>query len=168
MSPQISYTEPPTTGDEALDRYLLELHNRLFGMGSDTSGDLDGDNGVLPTDSTTDDITEGTTNFYLSDEKIDDRVADLIQNGEALTWTYNDASGTLTGEVTKGAAVADGVASTVNVTTADADATYGTPERDLINEMKADINTLVADLNNSIAQYNTLMANLRTSKLLAT
>lgn len=168
MSPQIPYTEPPKTGDEALDRYLLELHNRIFGLGSDTEGDLDNDNGVLPVDTTTDSISEGVENLYFTIERVDDRVADLVQDGEALTWTYDDGAGTLIGEVTKGAAVADGVASTVSVTSADADATYGTPERDLINEMKADINTLVADLNNSIAQYNTLMANLRTAKLLAT
>lgn len=166
--PQISYTEPPATGNVDLDRYLLEMHNRLFGVGSDTSGDLDADNGALPTDTTADEITEGTENLYFTEERVDDRVTDLIQDGEALTWDYNDGAGTLTGEVTKSAAISDAIASTVSVTSADADAVYGTEERDLINEMKGDINTLVTDLNSAITQYNSLMANLRTAKLLAT
>ena len=167
MSPQIAYTEPPITGNADLDRYLLELHNRLFGLGSDTSGDLDNDNGVLQVGTNSDAIAEGATNLYATNERIDDRVAALIQNGEALTWAYNDEADTLTGEVTKGATVSDANASTVSVTSADADATYGTEERDLINEMKGDINTLVTDLNSAITQYNALMANLRTAKLLA-
>lgn len=33
------------------------------------------------------------------DEKVDDRVAVLIQNGTGLTWTYNDSLNTLTGNV---------------------------------------------------------------------
>jgi len=165
--PQIPYTEPPTTGDEALDRYLLELHNRIFGLGADTSGDLDEDNGVLSVgDASTDSLAEGTTNLYFTIERVDDRTAALIQDGEAITWTYNDASGTLTGEVTKGAAVTDANASTVSVTSSNA--TDLPTVITLANEMKGDINTLVADLNNAIAQYNALMANLRTAKLLAT
>ena len=36
------------------------------------------------------------------------------------------------------------------ITTADADATYGQPEADLINELKADVNTLVARVNQLI------------------
>lgn len=37
-------------------------------------------------------------NIY-TDEKVDDRVALLIQNGTGITWTYNDAAGTLTPSV---------------------------------------------------------------------
>lgn len=32
------------------------------------------------------------------DEKVDDRVADLIQDSDTVTWTYDDAAGTLTAE----------------------------------------------------------------------
>jgi hypothetical protein len=48
---------------------------------------------------TTTNITEGT-NLYYSDERVDDRVAALIQNGTNITWTYNDAANTLTANVT--------------------------------------------------------------------
>jgi hypothetical protein len=34
-----------------------------------------------------------------SDEKVDDRVAALIQNGTGITWSYNDGAGTLTPDV---------------------------------------------------------------------
>ena len=45
---------------------------------------------------TTDDLAEGSTNLYYTDERVDDRVANLIQDGTGITWSYVDASGTLT------------------------------------------------------------------------
>lgn len=47
---------------------------------------------------TTSTVAEGT-NLYFTAERVDDRVAALIQNGTGLTWTYNDGAGTLTGAV---------------------------------------------------------------------
>jgi len=47
----------------------------------------------------TDDIAEGVVNFYYTDERVDDRVATLIQDGTGLTWTYDDGANTLTGNV---------------------------------------------------------------------
>jgi hypothetical protein len=47
----------------------------------------------------TDDLAEGATNKYATNENIDDRVAALIQDGTGLTWTYNDPSNTLTGNI---------------------------------------------------------------------
>lgn len=44
-------------------------------------------------------LSEGT-NLYFTDERVDDRVSSLIQNGTGITWTYNDASNTLTPTVT--------------------------------------------------------------------
>ena len=40
-------------------------------------------------------LTEGS-NLYYTDERVDDRLANLIQGGTGITWTYNDASNTLT------------------------------------------------------------------------
>lgn len=58
--------------------------------GTDTLDDL--------SDNTTTQLAEGT-NLYYTDERVDDRTAALIQNGTGLTWTYNDAGNTLTGNV---------------------------------------------------------------------
>ena len=44
----------------------------------------------------TDDLSEGSTNKYLSNENIDDRVNALLQDGGGITWTYDDSAGTLT------------------------------------------------------------------------
>ena len=51
---------------------------------------------------TTDNITEGSSNLFFTNERTDDRVAALIQNGTGLTWAYDDAAGTLTGTVSLG------------------------------------------------------------------
>ena len=48
---------------------------------------------------TTDNLLEGATNKYFTNEAIDDRVSDLIKNGTGLTWTYNDPANTLTGNI---------------------------------------------------------------------
>jgi len=47
---------------------------------------------------TTTDLAEGA-NLYFTNERVDDRVAALIQNGTGITWTYDDGSNTLTGNV---------------------------------------------------------------------
>ena len=44
----------------------------------------------------TDALTEGSSNLYLTNERIDDRVATLIVGGSNITSTYDDAAGTLT------------------------------------------------------------------------
>ena len=48
------------------------------------------------TEFTTDDVVEGTTNLYLTNERVDDRVSDLIKNGTGISWNYNDGAGHLT------------------------------------------------------------------------
>lgn len=83
------------------------------------------------------------------------------------------------GAVFRGVAVADAAtssaASTATITTADADATYGTEERDLLNELKADHNTLVGQYNTLqgdvvalAAQLNALLASERAAGQIAT
>ena len=46
-------------------------------------------------DFTSDDLPEGVTNLYATDERIDDRVAALVQDTASVTWSYNDGLGTL-------------------------------------------------------------------------
>ena len=43
-----------------------------------------------------DDLTEGSTNKFFTDERVDDRVNALLIGGNNITATYNDAAGTLT------------------------------------------------------------------------
>jgi len=43
----------------------------------------------------TSDLGEGT-NLYFTDERVDDRTANLIQNGTGISWTYDDVANTLT------------------------------------------------------------------------
>lgn len=55
--------------------------------------------GISLSSFTTTDLAEGS-NRYFTDERVDDRVAALIQNGTGITWTYNDAAGWLAPTVT--------------------------------------------------------------------
>lgn len=45
---------------------------------------------------TTDDVTEGSSNLYFTNERVDDRVNALITEGTGITSTYDDTAGTLT------------------------------------------------------------------------
>ena len=44
----------------------------------------------------TDSLSEGSTNLYFTNERVDDRVGALIVGGTNITATYNDSAGTLT------------------------------------------------------------------------
>jgi hypothetical protein len=44
----------------------------------------------------TDNVVEGTTNLYFTDERVDDRVGALVVGGTNITATYDDVAGTLT------------------------------------------------------------------------
>jgi len=45
---------------------------------------------------TSDDLTEGSTNLYYSDERVDDRVNQLLAAGNGVSLSYDDASDSLT------------------------------------------------------------------------
>jgi hypothetical protein len=47
-----------------------------------------------------DDITEGTTNLFFTNERVDDRVDGLLTAGTNITLTYNDTANTLTIDAT--------------------------------------------------------------------
>ena len=55
--------------------------------GKDALSELSGDS---------DDITEGSSNLYFTNERVDDRVNSLLTAGTGITLTYNDAANTLT------------------------------------------------------------------------
>ena len=46
--------------------------------------------------SNTDSLSEGSTNLYFTNERVDDRVNALLTQGTGITLTYNDSSNTLT------------------------------------------------------------------------
>ena len=90
------------TDEKVDDRVALLIQN-----GPGITWNYDDTNGLLtPTVSlgvfSSDDIGEGVINLYYTDERVDDRVSSLIQNGTGLAWTYNDNGtgvGTLTANV---------------------------------------------------------------------
>lgn len=45
---------------------------------------------------TSDDVTEGSTNLYFTDERVDDRIANLLLAGEGIDLAYDDGAGSLT------------------------------------------------------------------------
>ena len=68
------------------------LYNPFSGQYSDLTGTP-----TIP--STTDDIVEGTKK-YLTDERVDDRIANFLVAGVGINLTYNDSANTLTIEAT--------------------------------------------------------------------
>jgi len=86
--------------DERVDDRVAALIQNGTGLAwtyNDPANTLTGDVSLAPFSTTN--LAEGA-NLYFTDERVDDRVAALIQNGTGLTWTYNDPANTLTGNVT--------------------------------------------------------------------
>ncbi len=59
------------------------------------AGVLKGTAGAVSGSATTSDLVEGS-NLYHTDERVDDRVAALLQDGTGIAWTYDDTANTLT------------------------------------------------------------------------
>lgn len=51
---------------------------------------------VITDEVTTDEVAEGTENLYFTDERVDDRVANLIIGGDNIDTSYDDTANTLT------------------------------------------------------------------------
>lgn len=62
------------------------------------SGVLKAAAGVVSGSATTSDLPEGS-NLYFTDERVDDRVSVLIQDGTGISWTYDDTANTFIGNV---------------------------------------------------------------------
>lgn len=94
---------------------------------------------------TTDSLSEGTQRFYYTDERVDDRVDALIQEGEAINKTYDDANGTMTIAVedssatNKGAVIVSGTAP-VTVTYSSGTANLSIPDASTSQKGVADFN----------------------------
>ena len=78
----------PLTGNNAGDQAFATDNNILYIW--------DGSAWQQAGASNSDDLTEGTTNLFLTNERVDDRVASLVVGGNNITATYDDAAGTLT------------------------------------------------------------------------
>lgn len=83
--------DPTQVKDSATKQYLNSLlktlkYNFDRAGGSTTGSSL----------ASTDDLSEGSTNKYFTNERVDDRVASLLVAGSNITLTYNDVSNTLT------------------------------------------------------------------------
>lgn len=161
--PKLNFPEPPLTGKVELDRYLLELHNVVFGIGA-AAASLDASNNVTPSSA----FAAGhnaSTGAHLPGVIKDTNIDWGVGAGQVNTDDVPEGS---VNEYFPGpaGAVADATASSVSVTSADADGTYDANEQTLINELKGDVNGLVSDFNNLVSRINVLLASLRAGGLL--
>lgn len=89
-----------TTGDGIIDARGGNIDDTVIGATTPAAGyftTIAGDGTDITnvlTNYTTDDLVEGTTNLYFTDERVDDRVAALFNEGYGLTSNYDDALGT--------------------------------------------------------------------------
>lgn len=142
--PKINYPSPPKVQDtEKFNEYIRRLHILIQGSGSVSSGSQDSENVNFAEAENRDNHTGTQTASTVSDfdESVETKTVDLIDDGEALTWT--SVSGSLTGEVTK---MIDPGAATTTIT-GTADLGYGAVERDMLNASKTDLEALRDDIN---------------------
>ena len=87
-------------GTEWVEFISAADHGTLTGLGDDDHTQYLNNTRAdtwLATKSTSD-LSEGS-NLYFTNERVDDRVASLVQNSTNVTWTYNDTSNTLTANI---------------------------------------------------------------------
>jgi hypothetical protein len=82
-SNKITSVSDPTLAQDAATKAYVDSQVESKDALSELSGD-------------TDDVTEGTSNLYFTNERVDDRFNDLFQDGTSLTGTYDDGSNTYT------------------------------------------------------------------------
>lgn len=90
----------PKSSPQATDKFAFERDGNTFYIErsnlilQDSAVDALFDARLATKDS--DDLSEGASNLYFSNERVDDRAAALIQDGTGIAWTYNDGAQTLT------------------------------------------------------------------------
>ncbi len=88
-----------STGDGSVDIRAGNIDNTVIGATTPAAGyftTLTGDGTDITnvlTNYTTDDLAEGTTNLYYTDERVDDRFSTLFSSGYSLQSTYDDIFG---------------------------------------------------------------------------
>ena len=85
------------------DERVDDRGSNLLTAGSNVTLTYDDSAGTLTIAATEDDLSNNTTsdlaegtNLYYTNERVDDRVSALIQNGTGISWSYDDANGTFT------------------------------------------------------------------------
>jgi hypothetical protein len=98
-------------------------------------------------------VTEGS-NLYYTSERVDDRVAALIQSTSSIIWTYNDFANTLSGAVSLSSF------STTNLT--EGSNLYYTDERvdDRVSSLIRDTASITWSYNDSIGQFTATVASI--------
>lgn len=124
--------------------YLLMIHAQLFGVPTGTGALND-----INVNQSSHSNLSGVTSYQHHGAGQHSALAQAAAS--------SDASASSVSVTTANATV-----SAVAVTTADADATYGTEEQNLINELKADLNTLVTDVNTSANLANEIKGDVNT------
>ena len=92
QKPKIVVVGSGIVGAGNISASSLTVNNVPYNPFSGAYADLTG-KPTIPT--TTDDIVEGSKKYF-TNERVDDRVAALLQNGTGISFAYNDAGGTLT------------------------------------------------------------------------
>lgn len=88
-----------STGDGSVDIRAGNIDNTVIGSTTSAAGyftTITGDGTDITnvlTNYTTDDLTEGTSNLYYTDERVDDRFNSLFSSGYSLESTYDDTLG---------------------------------------------------------------------------
>ena len=85
-SNKITSVSDPTLAQDAATKAYVDSQVQSVDNLSELSG-------------TSDDVTEGTTNLYFTNERVDDRFNDLFAAGDALTGSYDDVNNTYTLDV---------------------------------------------------------------------
>jgi len=85
------YHRPAGRSSYELEQYILSLEQRL-----DPSIRVEEIVRLSSTTASTDDLPEGSSNLYFTNERVDDRVDALITDGHGVDTTYDDTAGTLT------------------------------------------------------------------------